>query len=95
MAGVDRLQPRQFLGVRLDRVGQLQQQPPAVGGRQPAPAGEGTTRRGHRPVHVGLAGLGHVAQLRPIVRIEVSEGCPVERIDELSVDEELFADRQA
>jgi hypothetical protein len=29
------------------------------------------------------------------VRIEVSEGCPVERIDEIAVDEELFADRQA
>jgi hypothetical protein len=29
------------------------------------------------------------------VRIDISEGRPVERIDEIAVDEELFADRQA
>jgi hypothetical protein len=29
------------------------------------------------------------------VRIDVNEGCTVERIDEISVDEELSPDRQA
>jgi hypothetical protein len=29
------------------------------------------------------------------VRVDVNEGCAVERIDEVAVDEELMPDRQA
>jgi hypothetical protein len=67
----------------------------ALGGGHPAPAGKRAAGRGYGPVDVGLAGLRDVAQLRPIVRVDVNEGRAVERIDEIAVDEELFADRQA
>ena len=87
MAGVDRFDVRQFLGPRLDRVGELEQQPPAVGRRKPAPGGKRLGRGRDRLVDIGLSGLGHVGDFRVVVRIEYFNSAARLGVDEFARDE--------
>ena len=83
------LQRGELVGVRLDRVGEPQQQPTAIGGRGRAPRRERRARRVDRAIDVGGLRLGHVGELRAVVRIEDLERPAVGRIDERAPDEEL------
>ena len=84
-----RFELRQLVGVRLDRVGELEQQPPAIGGRHAAPGRERRARRGDRAVDVGGR-----APRRPRRSRELSCGFSTamrpagDGVDELAVDEE-------
>ncbi len=87
MAGVDRFDVRQLFGPRFDRVGELQQQPPAVGRADPAPGGKCLGRGRDRLVDIGLAGLGDVGNFRVVVRIEDFDSAARLRVDEFTRDE--------
>jgi hypothetical protein len=78
----------QLVGVVLDGVGEPQQQPPPLGGREGGPSGEGGGRCRHGPVDVFGPGLGHMGQYRAVVRIDDVEGRTRQPVDELPVDEE-------
>ena len=87
MAGVDRFDVRQLFGSRFDRVGQLQQQPSAVGRRDPAPGGKGLGCGRDRLVDIGLAGLGDVGDFRVVVRVEDFDSAARLGVDEFTRDE--------
>ncbi len=89
MAGVPGFERRELVAVRLDGVGELQQQPAAIGGRRRAPRGERRARGVDRAVDVDGLRLGHVGELRAVVRIEDLERRAVGRVDERAADEEL------
>jgi hypothetical protein len=91
---VDRLGAGQFLGVRLDQVGEPEQHSFALGRGEPAPlaAVEGGPGRADRAVDVvGPAG-GHPGDHLTGGRRERVEGGAVEGVDELPVDESARAD---
>ena len=92
MAGVQRFEPREFLGVGLDQVREPEQDAPAVGRRHAAPGREGALRRGHGLVDVGLAGQRHVGDGRVVVRVQRGQRLARFGIDEAPVDEELVPD---
>ena len=91
LAAVERLERGQLGGVLLDQVGQLEQQPAAIGGVHRAPGArfEGPPRRLDRLVDVGRAGrrdLGDHLARRRVVRLELAA---IDRVDPLIVDEQL------
>ena len=63
MAGVERFEARQLVGVGLDEVGELEQDAAAVGRRHAAPGREGALRRSDGAVDVLAAGHRHVGDV--------------------------------
>ncbi|MPN62953.1 hypothetical protein SDC9_210706 [bioreactor metagenome] len=91
MAGVQRLQPCQFLCVLVDQVGKTQQHAAAIRRRQPAPVRKGIPGGLYGLVHIGLAGHRHVDDGRVVVRVQRGQRLARLGIDELAVDEQLMA----
>ena len=96
VAGVERLEPRQLFGIRLDQIGELEQDAAAVGRCQATPRREEllvaastarstSARAGHRDL----------GDRRVVVRVERGQRLAAQRIDETAVDEQLVADRRA
>jgi hypothetical protein len=75
--------------MRLDRVGQLEQEPAPLGGRHSAPGRKGAAGSGDGTVNVRFAGFRHPSERRAVMRIRIGKGGAVERVDEVAVDEEL------
>ncbi|MCY1303096.1 hypothetical protein D9M70_527880 [compost metagenome] len=89
MAGVQRLQLRQLLGVLLDLVRQLEQQPPALGGATPRPGWKGAPGGGHGEVDIGRLGGGDAGDQRAVGGRQHVDGAAGLGGDELAVDEQL------
>ena len=81
------LEPRQLFGAGLDRVGQLQQEPTAIGGGHTAPGRKSLAGRRDRLVDVGRVGLGHLGDARVVVRIENFDSAASLGVDEFAPDE--------
>ena len=60
--GVAGLDEREVVGIGLDRVGELEQEPAAVGRGHPRPAVRGVTGRVDRAVDICRLGLGHLCE---------------------------------
>ena len=90
LAAVDRLELREFLGVLLDQVGELEHQLTAVGGVHlgPRPLLEGGAGGLDGAVHVGRRRRRHLGQHVAGRGVERLERAAAGRIDELVVDEQ-------
>ncbi len=91
LAVLQRLDPRQLVGVPLDPIGQPVEQGAALAGGHPLPGVrlEGTPRRLHGPVDVRRLGLRDFCQRFALGGVLHREGRAVRRVDELAVYEEL------
>ena len=90
MTGVQALEPGQLVGVRLNQIGQSEEDPAA--GRRPEgrPSGEGRRRRRHRSVDVNLARSCDATNEGAVMRVDRFERRPVERVDEFPADEQAI-----
>jgi hypothetical protein len=77
--------------IRLDQVGQAQQDAAAVGGGHAAPGGEGTRGGSHRLVHIGPTCERDLGDGAVVVRVERGQGLARFRVDKAAVDEQLVA----
>jgi hypothetical protein len=75
--------------IRFDRIGELQQQTPALGARHVAPLRERRFRRSDGTIDVGVIRHRDFGDHRVVVRIERGECFARERWHEAAVDEEL------
>ncbi|MDR8771122.1 hypothetical protein FEP92_01500 [Burkholderia multivorans] len=89
VSGIQRFELGEFLGIRLDRIRQTQQQPAALGRRQRRPFRKRARRGFDRRVHVRGGGGGDFRDQRAVVRIEHVDRAAVDGVDEAPVDEEL------
>ncbi|MCY1501631.1 hypothetical protein D9M68_357120 [compost metagenome] len=89
MARVQGFEPCQFFGVGFDGVGQLEQQPPALGGGHARPRRERARRCLHCHIDVGRLGRGNVGDDAAVVRVQHLDGGAAQCVDEAPVDKEL------
>ncbi len=91
LAVVQRLDLRELLGVRFDRVGQREHQPLAPGGRhrRPRAVGERRARGRDRAVDVLGARVGDLGDLAPGGGVERRERAPVGGLGALGADQQV------
>ena len=87
MPRIERLQPRQLLGLLLDLVGQAQEDPPPLARTEPTPTRESPLRRTYRSVDVPLSGHRHVHDRGIVVRIDRGQRPTLVRIHKLTAYE--------
>ena len=86
LAGVDALGLGEFLQIRIDQVGELQQNPRSLLRRRVRPRGKRTLRRVHRTIDIALVAVGHQRIRLSRRRLDVVEEGSADWFDELSVD---------
>jgi hypothetical protein len=84
VAGVARLELGEPRRAGLDRAGELEQQPPALARRGPAPRRERARGGVDRAIDVLGAGLGDVGELGSVERVEHLDRAAGEAVDELA-----------
>jgi ParB family chromosome partitioning protein len=89
LADVLRLELRQLLGVRVQRVRELEQYLRALAGSRLQPFGQGRLCRLDRPIDVGLSALRHFGDRLARSRVEDLGASALCRVDPLAADEIL------
>jgi hypothetical protein len=93
MAGVERLEARQLVGIGLDQVGEAQQDAATVARAHAAPGRERGLGGGHGLVDISLAGHRDIGDRGVVMRVDRGERLAALGIDELAADEQLVLDR--
>ncbi len=88
MAGVERFDARQRVGLCLDAIGEFQQQASAFRGAHARPLRERRLRSGHGAIHVFRLRFGDAREQRCVVRIQDVDRGAVRSGDEIAVDEQ-------
>ena len=88
VAGVAGFQHRQVVDVRFNRIGELEEESTAIHGRHPTPAVLRGCRSRYGAINIGRLRFSHLRQQGTIMRIEDINRGAVERVNELTVDEQ-------
>ena len=92
MPGVETFEFRQLIEQRFHAIGELHDQPRAVGRVRVAPGRERGAGRGHGLVDIGGFRLGNRGELGSVVGVHDGDARAVGGLDEFAVDKQLVTD---